>query len=118
MNPSHIKQDRPDLMADPLRAVFTSTVSTEVPWWYRIWIWTLPYRWRLARKARIANQPPTLLAVLITDSDLMDAVIFGTPLSRKQRWGQLWSKAWRWTLFLALGVAVVWLAFATPEAFQ
>jgi hypothetical protein len=62
--------------------------------------------------------PPTYRAVLITDEDLMDAVIFGKPLTRKQRAIQVWSIAWRVAVGLAMLVAVVWLAFATPEAFQ
>ena len=112
MNPTHVPQDRPDLMADPLRALFAPE-SPSVPWWYPLWLRTLPFRWSLSHKVH----PPVCRAVLITDDDLMDAVIFDRPLSRKQRWVQVWSIAWRVVVGLAMLVAVVWLAFATPEIF-
>ena len=110
MNPANVKHDREDLMADPLRALFAPE-SPAVPWWYPLWLRTLPFRWSLSRKIH----PPVCRAVLITDEDLMDAVIFGKPLSRKQRVMQVWSITWRVAVGLAMFIACIWLAFAIPE---
>jgi hypothetical protein len=112
MNPAHVKQDREDLMADPLRALFAPE-SPAVPWWYPIWLRTLPLRWRVACKVH----PPVYRAVLI--SDFAEIVVFPCPrptraalvrlLKRKLR-GALWG-----ILAIVALILVVFLALAIPD---
>ena len=105
MNHAHVKQDRPDLMADPLRAMFTPNVSTEVPWWYRIWLWTLQYHWPY-----VAFSRPSMLRS--NKARIASRAGLKRLFKRKAK-NALWL-----ILAIAAGILVVWIALISPEAFQ